>query len=455
MLTREDMKKEAEGFVNDVRAIKDTKVLFHNIHTNGIGYIRLIFDASNISSDLFAYVGILKNVLGYVDTKNYSYGELYNEVNIHTGGIYSTVNTYVNAKNMDEFKLTFEVKTKAMYDELKSAFALLSEIMTTSKLTDEERIREIVAEMKSRVQGSMTSAGHSLAAIRAMSYFSETAAVSELVNGIPCLRLLEKIDSDFDGNKEELIEKLGELAKCIFRPENFMVDVTATEEGYEVLKELIPELRASLFMDEVKKEHFEIALSKKNEGFETSAQIQYVGRAGNYRTGSNLSYTGALRVLKVILGYEYLWTNVRVKGGAYGCMCNFGKAGDSYFVSYRDPNLKKTMETFEKTGDYLRGFSADERTMTKYIIGAISDLDVPMNPSAKGSRSLVAYLTNQTFEEVQKERDELLSCTQNDIRMLADYVDAIMKEEAICVVGNGQAIEENKDMFETMENLFR
>ena len=454
MLTRADMKKEAEGFVNDLREIEDTKVLFHNIHTNGIGYLRLVFDISNIPEELFAYIGIFKNVLGYVDTKNYAYGELYNEINIHTGGIGSAVNTYVNAKNLEEYKLTFEVKTKVMYEELENAVGLLTEIMTTSDFSKEDRILEIVAEMKSRLQGNMTSAGHSLAAIRAMSYFSETAAISELVNGIPCLRLLEKLEADFEANKKELIGKLEMLAKCIFRPENLMVDFTSCEEGYEQLKAFVPVLKATLFTEPVVKEPFAITLAKKNEGFETSAQIQYVGRAGNYRKDGGLSYTGALRVLKVILGYEYLWTNVRVKGGAYGCMCNFGKAGDSYFVSYRDPNLKKTMDTFEKTGDYLRSFTADERTMTKYIIGAISDLDIPMNPSAKGSRSSSAYLTNQTYEEIQKERDELLTCTQDDIRALADYMDAIMKAEAVCVVGNGQAIEENKEMFGTIENLF-
>ena len=454
MLTRADMKKEAEGFVNELREIEDTKVLFHNIHTNGIGYLRLFFDISNIPEELFAYIGIFKNVLGYVDTKNYAYGELYNEINIHTGGIGSAVNTYVNARNLEEYKLTFEVKTKVMYEELENAVGLLTEIMTTSDFSKEDRILEIVAEMKSRLQGNMTSAGHSLAAIRAMSYFSETAAISELVNGIPCLRLLEKLEADFEANKKELIGKLEMLAKCIFRPENLMVDFTSCEEGYEQLKAFVPVLKATLFTEPVVKEPFAITLAKKNEGFETSAQIQYVGRAGNYRKDGGLSYTGVLRVLKVILGYEYLWTNVRVKGGAYGCMCNFGKAGDSYFVSYRDPNLKKTMDTFEKTGDYLRSFTADERTMTKYIIGAISDLDIPMNPSAKGSRSSSAYLTNQTYEEIQKERDELLACTQDDIRALADYMDAIMKAEAVCVVGNGQAIEENKEMFGTIENLF-
>ena len=439
MLKREDMKKEAEGFVNEVREIEGTKVLFHNITTNGIGYIRLIFDASNIPAELFSYIGVLKNVLGYVDTQSYDFGALYNEMNIHTGGITSTVNTYVNAKKLDEYKLTFEVKTKAMYEELEAAFDLLTEIMTTSSLADQDRILEIIEELKSRMQSDMTSAGHSLAAVRAMSYFSETAAVSELVSGIPCYRLLEKLTADFDGNKEELTAKLATLIRCIFRPENMMVDITATEEGYRKLEKLVPKLKAKLYTQEVPKALFELKPTKKNEAFSTSAQIQYVCRAGNFKHGKDYPYTGALRALKVIMGYDYLWNNVRVKGGAYGCMCNFGKTGDSYFVSYRDPNLKKTVDTYEKAAAYLRDFTADEKTMTKYIIGA---------------RSSSAFLTKLELEEVQRERDELLSCTEKDIRALADYLDAIMSEEAVCVVGNGQSIEENRELFDSTENLF-
>lgn len=454
LLKRSDMKKEAEGFVNEVRSIGDTNVLFHDIQTNGIGYIKLIFDAANIPAELFSYIGILKNVLGYVDTDKYSYGELCNEINIHTGDIVSSVNTYVNAKKLDEYKLTFEFKTKAMYDELPAAFELMTEIMTASKLDDEDRILEILEELKSIMQGNMTSAGHSFAAVRAMSYFSETAAVSELVNGLPCYRMLEKLTADFDNRKKELISKLAELAKCIFRPENLLVDITATEEGFEKIKTLVAPMKARLFTAPVKKERFEIATKKKNEGFSTSAQIQYVCRAGNYMINTDYAYTGALRVLKVMLRYDYLWINVRVKGGAYGIMCNFGKTGDSYLVSYRDPNLKKTVDIFEKTSDYLREFNEDERTMTKYIIGAVSDLDVPMTPAVKGSRSLGAYLTNLDFAEVQRERDEVLSCSQESIRALAGYLDAIMSQDVVCVVGNGQSIEENKEMFMKVENLF-
>lgn len=454
MLTRADMKKEPEPFINELRETHGTKVLFHDVQTNGIAYIKLVFDVSEISADLFGYIGVLKNILGYVDTDSYSYGELYNEMNIHTGGIVSSVNTYVNAKNLEEYQLTFEVKTKAMYDEMEPALKLMNEIITSSKLTDTDRVLEILEELKSRMQGNMTASAHSVAAVRAMSYFSETAAVSELVSGLPCYRLLEKLTADFASCKDALIEKLGALAKCIFRRENMMVDLTATNEGYEKLVRVLPAVTEMLFTQEVKKERFHVTPKLQNEAFSTSAQVQYVCRAGNYRTGTDYCYTGALRVLKVILGYDYLWTNVRVKGGAYGCMCSFGKTGDSYLVSYRDPNLKKTVDIYEKTGDYVREFTADERTMTKYIIGAIADLDVPMTPSVKGSRSASAYFTNLDYEDVQKERNELLACTQEDIRALAGLVDAVLAQNAICVVGNGQSIEENKELFMEVENLF-
>lgn len=453
-LTRDDLKKEPEPFINELREISGTNVLFHNVNTNGIAYVRLMFDASKIPAELFSYVGVLKNIIGYVDTAGYSYGELCNEMNIHTGGIISSVNTYVNAKNLDEYKLTFEVKTKMMYNETGEAIKLVREIITASSLSDEKRILEILEEFKSRMQGNMTDAAHTLASVRAMSYFSETAAAAELVSGIPCYRLLEKLTADFGGCKENLKAKLDELMKCIFRPENLLVDLTATEEGYEELKKFLPDLKASLFTQEVKKEPFALAPQIKNEAFSTSAQIQYVCKAGNYRKDAGYAYTGALKVLKVILGFDYLWTNVRVKGGAYGCMCAFGRTGDSFIVSYRDPNLKKTIDIYEKMGDYVRGFSADESAMTKYIIGAIGEIDAPLTPLQKGVRSSSAYMTNLGYDDIIRERSEIINCTQEDICALADLVDAVLKQNAVCVVGNGQTIEENKGMFMNVEQLF-
>lgn len=399
-------------------------------------------------------MGILKAVLGLMDTENYSYGDLYNEMNIQTGGMSVVSNIYTNCHDIDKQKVTLEVKAKVLYENLDKAFSLATEIMTGTEFADEKRLLEIMEELNSKNQAAVMSAGHSFAMGRAMSYQSRSAAISEVISGMDFNRLVERQAYHFEEEKQTLIESLTELAKCIFRPENLMVDYTATEDGYEKLPALVKELKKKLYTCPVETGTFEPEISVKNEGFTSSSQVQYVGRAGNYRK-KGLQPTGALKVLKVMMGYDYLWVNVRVKGGAYGCMSGFGKTGDSYFVSYRDPNLTKTIDVYEKAADFIANFQADERTMTQFVIGAVSDMDVPMNPSAKGTFSLGAYLTELSDEAIQKDRDEVLSANAEDIRKLSAYIKAFMEDECLCVIGNEDKIKESVDLFKKVEPLFR
>lgn len=453
LLTRADMKKQTAPIINEERSVDGSKVLFHDVYTNGIGYINFIFDMSKLPAELYPYAGLLKAVYGHIDTKDHSFVDLNNEINRNTGGYSINIGTYTNAENIDEFKVTFEVKVKAFYHKLPEAFALIKEMLLTSDFEMTQRLSEIIAEGRSRMQAGMMRAGHSVAATHAMSYFSQTAVVMELTNGIELFRILEHLDDDFEAQKDELVRKLKLTAHTLLRPENLMLDYTAQEKGYAGIPELFMQMKQSLFTDSVKQEIFDVNPVRKNEGFFTAGKVQYVCRAGNYRK-KGLPYTGALRVLRTMMGYDYLWNQVRVKGGAYGCMSNFSRMGDCYFVSYRDPHLAETIKIYEGAADYLRKFDADERELTKYIIGTISDMDIPLTPSAKGDRSLVSYLCHYPYEEMQKERDEVLGVTVADIRRLADYVEAFMEDDCLCVIGNEEEIRKNKNLFLNMENLF-
>lgn len=453
LLTRADMKKEAENYVNQERKVGDTVFLYHDIFTNGIGYLRFMFDLRTVPEELFPYVGLLKSILGLVSTRNYTYGELFNEINIRTGGISPVVNTYTDARDLQRYTATLEIKVKVLYENLEHAFRLVKEIVMDSRFDDGKRLKELIAELKSQKQANMMSAGHALASVRALSYLSKTAAVSDKISGVPYYRMLEELDADFEAKQTELTEKLQQLAVCLFRPENLMVDYTAQREGLEHVEEQIASFRDSLHKEPVEVRPYQPETERKNEGFMSSSQVQYVCRAGNF-TEKGLPYTGALKALKVMMGYDYLWTQVRVKGGAYGCMCNFGKSGESYFVSYRDPNLEKTIDVYEKAADYIRHFEADERTMTQYIIGAVSELDMPMTPAAKGAYSLAGYMTHYSYEQVQKERDELLGAVPETIRGLASYISAFMEDDCLCVVGNEEKIRKQKDLFGETDYLF-
>jgi len=453
LLAREDIGKEARKIVNEECAIGDVPVLKHEVFTNGIAYLRMIFECKEIPADLLPYLGIFKGCLGLLNTENYSYGDLFNEINIVTGGMSAVNNCYSNIDDLNQYRLTLEIKTKVLYDNISKAIELMREVLMTSDFTDAKRLQEIIAEGRSRTQSQMMSAGHSVAVNRALSYGSASAELSEVTSGVPFFRLVTDLDDRFEENKEALIDKLQRLAKVIFRKENLMVDFVGTAEGYEKLAEPVTGFAEALYTGPVEKGNYIPVVSRKNEGYMTSGQVQYVCRAGNFRR-KGLPYTGALRILKVMMGYEYLWTNVRVKGGAYGCMCGFGKSGESYFVSYRDPNLGKTIDIYEKAAENIAAFEADERTMTQYIIGAISDLDTPMNPAAVGLFSLSAYMSGLSQEVLQKERDEMLVTTAEDVRALAAYIEAFMSEEFLCVVGNTEKIKAETELFMHTENLF-
>lgn len=452
LLAREDIGKKARGYKNEEKKVGETTLLYHEIDTNGIGYLRFLFDLGQVPEELFPYVGLLQVMLGLVDTEKRSYSELYNEINLQTGGIAPAVNVYTNANDLSDYKLTFDLKVKTFYENLPQAFALAEEILTESVYTNEKRLLELVAENRSDKQAQMMSAGHSLAAGQALSYLSKQAWLMDRVSGLGFYRLLETLEKDFDSKKDELSERMERLVRHIFRPENLMVDYTAEKQGLAGIKPLIEGLKGKLYTESVQGTPCEPKPEKKNEGLMSAAQIQYVCRAGNFAK-KGLSYTGALRVLKVMMSYEYLWTQVRVKGGAYGCMCQFGKTGESYFVSYRDPNLEKTIEVYEKAADFVETFEADERTMMKYIIGAVSALDTPMTPQVYGTYSLAGYLTGFSEERAQREREELLSADAETIRGLAAYIRAFMEDDCLCVVGNEEKIKEQKEMFGSVEYL--
>ena len=133
----------------------------------------------------------------------------------------------------------------------------------------------------------------------------------------------------------------------------------------------------------------------------------------------------------------------------------FSRNGESYFVSYRDPNLAETDRVYEGIPEYLRGFTVEERYMTKYIIGTVSDMDIPKNPAAKGARSLAAYMTNVSYEMLQRERDQVLGAGQEDIRALAGLTAAVLDDGNLCVIGNDSKIEESRELFTEVKNLFR
>lgn len=452
MLTRADMKKNAMPFSNIEDELSDVKVVRHDIESNGIDYISFLFDAGDFAQSELGYLGFFTNALGLVSTEKYSYTDLANATNIYTGGISTGTASHPDIKDRNNFVFKLEVKLKVLEKNLDKALELMEQMLLSSDFTDTKRLSELVAQIKARLQANLSSSGHLVAAMRSMSSFSRYALYQDELKGIAFYRSICHIEKELSESPKSVSDKLAAIAKKLFARNRMLISFTGNNEAYGNAKPSLEKVIAGFDKMSAIGNQAEVHFNTAKEAFIDASQIQYVAKTGDFIC-DGYEYTGALRLLRIILSYDYLWINVRVKGGAYGCMNTFLRSGESYFVSYRDPNLSDTLDVYDRIPEYIKSFSPDERDMTKYIIGTFSALDTPMNPEAKGSRSLSAYLEGITYEQIQKERNEILNAQPEDIRRLADLVEAVLKKDSICVIGNENMIKESARLFENVEKL--
>ena len=463
LLKRSDIDRRAPGFSNEERTAAGLPVVFHNYGTNGIAYINMYFDSNTIGKELLPYLGLIKSIVSFVDTENYSYAELNNEINTVMGGFSAGAGVYNNRIYRDRFSLMTDVQLRVLYENIDRAFDLTEEILFNGKYRDEKRLKEIISELKSQLSESLLGSGHIAASLRAASYNSESSFIKEQINGIEFYKFVENLEKNFDAEKDRLINAIETILSKILVKDGIVIGITADEEGCErtekrlaAFAERLPEGEGrSLPMNkrtyDFKGNGFE--LKRLNEAFKTSGTVNYISRAGNYaENGEN--FNGAINVFYTIMRYDYMWFNIRMQGGAYGCMCSGSVSGDLTFVTYRDPNIKRSYDVFGAIPEYLENFDVSEREMTKFVIGTMSTVDSPLTPAAKGSRDMGAYFSGAQQEDIQKAREQIIDCTADDIRLFAPLIQAVMDEGNVACVGSEGKIEEDKDIFDNVRSLF-
>ncbi len=436
LLTKDDIDEKVDNVENIEEIIDDVKVIKQDIDTKGISYFTLNFDTKNVPLNLIPYIGLLNKILTNVDTANYLYEDLTKEININTGGITTSFTAYSVGKN-DVLPL-FTINAKALDANVNYIFTLTKEIITSSKLDNKQRIREIIMEAKSQSQMFFMESGHAAAVNRALSYLRSANLYNEYVSGVAQYQFIESLVKDFDNLYPTIVKNLEELMKYVFRKENLIISYTGKNFKYE---EEIMNFLPSLRNDKIKKEPFAFKEDTKNEGFKTPSTVQYVARVGNYEDLA--TYTGAFQVFAMALRYDYLWMKVRVLGGAYGCMANFQRNGNVLFVSYRDPNLDRTNEVYEGIPAYIDNFNPTNEELTKYIIGAIGYLDTPRTPREQGQRAFTNYLQGITYEDLVRERKEVINVTLENIKALKPLIEKALKDDAMCTIGNENKVEES------------
>jgi Zn-dependent M16 (insulinase) family peptidase len=420
--------------------------LYRPAFTNKITYFDWCFDMTGVPEDLLCCAYLLSDVLGKVDTDKFTYQELNTFTDQYIGGLAFAVQPYTAYDNADSYKNYFKVTAKVLEKNENRLFELLQALALTSHVTDKKRLKEIVEEVKAGWDALFFSRGMTVATIRLTSYFSKSGRSSEH-DQLTYYQFLKDLCDHFDEKADAVIANLQKLMTAFFHKDRVIMSLSCEEShkgtAFASMESFVDMLPHSAFEGMPQPD---LPAGEPNEGITTSGKVQYVLAGGNYRS-HGYKYTGAMKVLETILRYGYLWTKIRVQGGAYGAGARFDQNGIMYLSSYRDPQLKKTVESYRQLPEFLEKFNASDREMTKYVIGTISLLDTPLTTAMHLEKAITTYMRGMPEDVAQKNRDEVLDCTVKDIQALAPLVRDVLKDQYLCVVGSQDAIEANKTLF--------
>lgn len=425
----------------------DSKHLFSEYFTSGIAYKKYLFKLTNFSNEELQYIKLLAKVYALFKTKKYSYREFDILTKKYTGGITTDILSLVHDKDYYSY---FKVSVSAIDDNLVKASELVNEMLFNTIFENKYRFKDLLLQFKDEIRGNIIGGGHQFAARRVQSYTVESAAYSENINGIAFLDFLTDLIDNFDTKGEKALHILSELPQKIFTKDNYLYHLTGTKEEYDLDNENRIYFESLLKEPYVSNNKFIFKKENLNEGFMAPIDVNFVAKGGIVNTNFN----GSIKVINNYLSMAYLWQVVRVKGGAYGCFAKESFNEAITFASYRDPNIKSTIEAYNEVPTWISNLDLTEEELTQAKIGAIGQLDDSCHVSLKGSRALARFLAHTSQDEIRQIRHELINSSLNDVKATAKLYKESLDNDALCVIGNENTIKENKELFKTIRQLF-
>ncbi len=448
-LKLKDINKNAENFHIETELTGKNKVFKYFDFCKDIIYATLHFRIDGINKDLLPYLAFLSEIIGDLDTQNFKYNDLDNEISIHTGNFITDITFKDRGKN--KFIPLFEMKGKFLSEKSEKFIDICREILTKT-IFEEERIQQLLKRHYTRLENFFNNEGVSIALSRLASYYNPRNMFIQQTSGFDYIKFIKELDSDYNKKKETLIKNLQELVNLIFCRSNLFVSICCDKKNETKIMKPVANFIKSLKIGEIKHNSNSFKQQKDKEAFLTASKVQYVCQGNNFHD-KGYEYNGNMAVLNQIISRDYLHQELRVLGGAYGGFSSISRDGNFFLASYRDPNLKDTIKRFKKIPSYIKNLEMDKNNMERFIIGTISQFDQPKNVNKKAVLGLNRLLNKTSEEDLQKLRDEILSCSIEKIKKMDEFMEDLLSDNYICVYGNETIINNNKDYFDKLLKL--
>ncbi|XP_044489578.1 presequence protease 1, chloroplastic/mitochondrial-like isoform X1 [Mangifera indica] len=456
-LSINDIPKEPTRVPTEVGDINGVKVLQHDLFTNDILYAEVVLDLSPVKQELLPLLPLFCQSLLEMGTKDLSFVQLNQLIGRKTGGI-SVYPFTSSIRGKEDPCSHLIVRGKAMAGRADDLFNLMNCVLQEVQFTDQQRFKQFVSQSKARMENRLRGSGHRIAAARMDAKLNIAGWISEQMGGVSYFEFLQALEEKVDQDWSSISLSLEEIRRSLLSRDRCLINLTADGKNLKNVEKFVGKFLDMLPSNSpVETVRWKARLPPTHEAIVIPTQVNYVGKAGNiYDTGYQLK--GSAYVISKYISNTWLWDRIRVSGGAYGGFCDFDThSGVFSFLSYRDPNLMKSLDVYDGTANFLRELEMDDDTLTKAIIGTIGDVDSYQLPDAKGYSSLLHHLLGITEEERQKRREEILSTSVKDFKEFADAVEAIKDKGVVVAVASADDVDaankERSNFFEVKKAL--
>jgi Zn-dependent M16 (insulinase) family peptidase len=435
-----DLPRSNKTIPIEVTALRDTRVIYHDLFTNGVLYLDIGFDLHSLPTDLVPYVPLFGRALLETGVGEDDFVRLSQRIGRATGGVRPQRWTSTLAGGNGCAAWLF-LRGKALPDQTHELLSILRDVMTQARLDNRDRFRQLVLEEKAALESRLVPAGSSYVDRRLRASLHEADWADEQMGGVSYLFFVRKLADAVENEWDKVAAALERIRKTLLHRAGMLANVTAEAAHWGAFAPQLADFLGGLPREAVTPAPWRVADGAHSEGLIIPAKVNYVGKGADlYALGMKPS--GTHLVTRRYLGTTWLWDKIRVQGGAYGGHCMFDRySGGFTFVSYRDPNLLGTLDTYDRTADFLKQADLNDAELTRNIIGTIGDIDTYRLPDAKGFASMQRHLAADSDEARQEMREQVLSTTAADVRNFADAMAQVAAHGRVVVLGSEQAIE--------------
>jgi len=417
------------------------QVFYHDLPTSGVAYVDVGFNLYQVPSKYLPYFSLFEKVLLEMGTEKMDFIRLVQWIGAKTGGIGAELFAS-SVFNQPGGVAYFFLRAKAMQPQTAEMMSILSDVLLTPRLDNQERFYQIVLEEKAQREAYLGLAGHMLAQMRLGASIDDAGWLNEQTNGVTGLLFIRELAERVQNDWPSVLADLQDIRRHLVNRTNMIVNITADHSQWEGLRGQLKQFLATLPADQFPLLAFEKTTLPRYEAFTVPTQVNFVGKGGNLRDMGYKTHGSHIAAFKH-MNLDYLWNKVRVQGGAYGGRGGYNPfSGAVTFLSWQDPNLNATLDVYDNAGTYLQRLELDSSEMERAVIGAVGQLDRYLLPDAKGFTATTQQLVNYSDEDRQRVRDELFSTTLEDFHRLGEALSQLKDKGRVVVTGSPQAVEQ-------------